>query len=228
MKKGITAYLELYNEEERLPITLGVLKDFDEVIIIDKSSTDRSVEIAKSYRATVYTLPYFETRGDANAKPVLEQIMRDFKNQWVFEVTCSDVYHPDLYKDMINMIQDDRYDAIEIPIYRYSMGFVSKYSYYGDLKYQRKLFRKDIYDWNITKLHLDPVSGAKRVGKLETSDPSIAIYHLTHENLDIVMERHLRYARVEANDDRENGSRKEYLNRSWRSILRVVRNYIRL
>ena len=56
----------------------------------------------------------------------------------------------------------------------------------------------------------------------------IAIYHLTHENLDMVMERHLRYAKIEADADKKNGTRAEYLKRSWHSILRVIKNYIRL
>ncbi len=225
--KGITAYVWAYNEEERLPITLNFLKGFDEIVIIDKSSTDKTADIGRQFGAKVHTLPYFESHADPVAKPMLIDIMNNFENDWAFEVTCSDVYHPDLCKCMHEIIQDDLYDAVEIPLYRYSMGYVSKYSFYGAITFQRKLHRKDAYDWNITALHADPTKNAKRVGRLQPSDPKVAIYHLTHENLEMVMERHLRYARVEAQADRTKGTREEYLERSWRSILRVVVNYIR-
>lgn len=226
---GITAYVWSYNEEERLPITLKALEGFDEIIVLDKSSQDRSVDIAKQFGCKVFVLPYFDSFADKEAAEKVREIWNQCENEWMFQVTCSDVYHPNLYKEMKSIINNGiDADVVYIPLYRYSMGFVSKHSFYGDITYQPKLFKKSIYNWDVTDLHSNPLKHAKNTIKLEPKDKNIAIYHLTHETLELVMERHLRYARVEADADRKKCSRDEYLNRSWRSVLRVVKNYIKL
>ena len=138
---GITAIMEVYNEEERLPYTLKSLSDFDEIVIMDKSSTDRTVEIAREFGAKVYSMPYYDGRNNPDVHKKQKEIFSNFENDWVFEVTGSDIEHPDLYKSMMDMINTGKYDAVEIPLYRYSMGYVIKYSYYGDITYQIKLFK---------------------------------------------------------------------------------------
>lgn len=229
MKKGITAYVWSYNEEKRLPITLKALEGFDEIIVLDKSSTDRSREIADEFGCKVYKLDYFDSFAETDAAKAVQEIWNSCENDWMFEVTCSDVYHPQLYAWMSKIINEEEdLEAAYIPLYRYSMGFVSKYSTYGAISYQAKLFKKQSFDWTITNLHANPLANAKRITYLKPDDPKVAIYHLTHENLEMVMERHLRYARVEAVADHKIGTREEYLERSWRSVLRVVKNYIKL
>lgn len=224
--KGITALIEVYNEEKRLPYTLKSLTGFDEIVILDKSSTDRTAEIGREFGAKVYTLPYYDGRNNPDVKQRQKEIFSELENEWVFGITASDIVHPALYKCMVDMINSKECDAVEIPLYRYSMGYVSKYSYYGDITYQAKLVKKELTDWETRAIHSGLVSEERSIIRLEPEDKNIAIYHLTHENLDMVMERHLRYARLEADIDRTNGSRKEYLKRSWHSILRVIKNYV--
>lgn len=226
---GITAYIMVFNEEKRIEATLKSLKDFDEIVILDKSSTDKTVEIAKRYGAKIHTLPYFDGSIEESVKEQMMNIWASFENEWVFEVTCSDVLHPQLYSGMSKMINSgENYEAILIPLYRYSMGFTSKHSYYKDISYQRKLYKRSVFDWNRTELHMDPVKNAKRCGKLQPENKAIAIYHLTHENLEMILERHLRYAKVEAKESRAKYSKEECLKASWSSILRQVKKYFEL
>ena len=226
---GITAFVWCYNEENRLSTTLKSLSEFDEVVVIDKSSTDRSAQIAKEYGCKFAVVDYFDSFSDQNAVRAVKEIWDNCENEWLLEVTCSDVQHPRLYSCMKEMINSGRQmDAVEIPLYRYSMGFTSKHSYYGDVQYQAKLFRKSSFDWEAARLHFDPGKNIKNIARLMPDDPKIGIYHLTHGDLETILERHLRYAKVEANDDRQNTTREEYLAKSWRSVLRVVKNYIML
>ena len=55
----ISACMIVKNEEELLPQCLESIKDYvDEIIIVDTGSTDRTVEIAKSYGVKVYHHPW--------------------------------------------------------------------------------------------------------------------------------------------------------------------------
>ena len=225
---GITAFVWCYNEEKRLADTLKSLSEYDEVVVIDKSSTDRSKEIAESFGCKFAVVDYFDSVSDQNAVRAVKEIWDSCENEWLLEVTCSDVQHPGLYGCMKEMINSGKeMDAVEIPLYRYSMGFTSKYSYFGDVQYQAKLFRKSSFDWDAAKLHFDPGTNVKNIARLEPKDPKIGIYHLTHGDLDTILERHLRYARVEAEDARKSGNRKENLEKSWRSVLRLLKDYVR-
>ena len=225
---GITAVVWCYNEEKRLATTLKSLTEYDEVVVIDKSSTDRSAEIARDMGCKVVVVDYYDSFSDQNAAKTVKEIWDSCENEWLLEVTCSDVQHPRLYSCMKKMINSGQVmDAVEIPLYRYSMGFTSKYSYYGDVQYAAKLFRKSSFDWDAARLHFDPGLNVKNIARLKVDDPKIGIYHLTHGDLETILERHLRYAKVEAEDARESGSRKENLNRSWRAVLRQLKDYVK-
>ena len=55
MKKDLSVVLATYNEEANLPDCLDSVKDIaSEIIIVDGESTDRTVEIAKSFGAKVH------------------------------------------------------------------------------------------------------------------------------------------------------------------------------
>ena len=52
----LTVVILTFNEEVNLPYALENLKGFaGEVVVLDSHSTDRTVDIAKSYGARVYT-----------------------------------------------------------------------------------------------------------------------------------------------------------------------------
>lgn len=224
-----TAYVWCYNEESRLPITLESLKDFKNVIIIDKSSTDRSVEIAKEYNRKVFKIDYFDSYDQPEAVESIKKIWDSCPTEWLFQVTCSDVYHPMLYSEMMKAINErSDLDAIYVPLYRYSMGYVSKNSFFGEITYQPKLFKKTAYDWSMTNIHGNYLHNAKNVFYLKPTNRKIAIYHLTHENLELVMERHLRYAKTEAESDKLGMQRHDYLKKSWRKVWGVVYRYFKL
>ena len=71
------------NEEEKLPTCLDCIKDLvDEMIIVDTGSTDKTIEIAKSYGAKVYN---FEWTGSFS----------DARNYSFEQATCDFIYTAD-------------------------------------------------------------------------------------------------------------------------------------
>jgi glycosyltransferase involved in cell wall biosynthesis len=55
------------NEEANLPRTLASVQWADEIVILDSASTDRTVEIARSFNATVYDEPWKGFSGSKNS-----------------------------------------------------------------------------------------------------------------------------------------------------------------
>lgn len=224
----ITAIVTCFNEENRISTVLDSLKEFDEVIVIDKSSTDKTVEIVKQYDCKLYEIEYYDNLSEEGIAESLAEIYSSSRNEWIMGVVCSDVIHPQLYSEMIELINNGDYEMVNVPIYRYSMGFTSKYSFYEDIQYQSKLFKRNLVDFKMLDIHSSRIKYTVKCATLYPKDKRIAIYHLTHENLELVLERHLRYARIEAETARIQEDKQECLRKSWRSVLRVVKNYIKL
>lgn len=225
--KKITAILgEVYNEEHRIEYTLRSLQMFDEIIVIDKSSEDRTREIAEKYGAVVYEIPNTDYRTDEVTRR-LKDIWDSARNEWVFWAVASDIIHPDMYDIMIRAINDPKcdVDCFRVPLYRFSMGFVSRRSYYGTRNYgDTRLLKKGVRDWTNKDIHAGGVNNRWNK-KLFIRDKRIAVYHLTHENHDIIMERILRYAVAET--ETFQGDRQASLKYAWKELKRQIYYYFR-
>lgn len=225
MREKIVAVVGAYNEESRIGYTLESIKMFDEIIVFDKHSTDRTVEIASSYTDRIYTLPFNDDKMDPERIAVSEKALAECDCQWVMALTCSDVLHPRLYEEAVNYISTHDVDALEVPFYRYSMGFTSKYSFYGAYHHKNILYKREKYVRDPNIHAMVKLTKGSKVGRLELADHDIAVYHLTHESLEMIMERHLRYAAVEADGV---PSREEGLKMTWKELIRQVYIFFRL
>lgn len=221
----IVAILEVYNEEKRIGYTLDSLQKFDDVIVFDKGSDDGTVDIAKKYNAKVYTIPLNDDKTDIERGKIFKQAMRETECEWMLLLTSSDIIHPDFYDKACQYICESNVDVVEVPFYRYSMGFISKYSFYKALHYKDILLKKDVYRIDPDIHTMTKYSKGCRVGRMEDSNRQVAIYHLTHESLELILERHLRYAKAEAACF---PTREEGLYRTWRDILRQIYLFIKL
>lgn len=221
----ITALILTYNEEKRIARVLECLQKFDDIIVYDKSSTDLTRKIARDYGAKVIKLSYYNDSPPDEVYAILHQALYSIQdNDWILSLVSSDIVHYELYDEMIKLIEQSKelFDVIEIPIYRYSMGVIGKNSYYGDLQSKPLLFNRSVFPKSAPTVHENPFGGRKST-KLVCENKQIAIYHLTHENLSLVMDRHWRYAVQYVADTIQNGkSREQVMKYAWHEMLRVI------
>ena len=210
---GITAMVLTYNEEDRVKDVLDCLKEFDEVIILDKSSTDATREIATKWGAKVLQVPYYNDSTPLEVKKIIKKYLYEMQNnEWIFGITSSDIIHYQLYSEMKKFLQNNslNYNVIEVPIYRFSMGIEGKHTYYGEKTYISNLWNRATFNDKETIIHEDPNKDEKRA-RLHCNN-EIAIYHLTHAKLETIMDRHLRYAVQYVTDYEKKGkSRKDIM-----------------
>lgn len=84
------------NEEENLPRCLEPLADFEEILVLDSGSTDRTIEIARAKGARVVEAPW-EGFGRTRKK-----LFEEASQPWIFWVDADEVAPPELVGEMRN------------------------------------------------------------------------------------------------------------------------------
>lgn len=192
----ISAFLPVFNEEKRIKDTLVSLMWCDEIILVDKSSTDNTVEIALSFGDKIKVCSM--NNSEVYDSSEWNVFLKNCTSEWTILFTASDVIHPKLTKKIRDKISDINfdYDIIHIPFKRYVLGIDSKRSPWHS-KLNPVVVRKSAFVIDNNEVHY----AAKKVGKEYKfeDDSNECMYHLTHESVDVMMDRHLRYWRGEAN-----------------------------
>ncbi len=102
-KLPITVMVFVKNEEAGLGRTLASTKDFDEVIVIDSHSTDRTVEIAEQYGATVVQ---FDWNGRYPKKKQWSFDNAGAKHDWVLMLDGDEVVTTGLVQEFRGMVDE--------------------------------------------------------------------------------------------------------------------------
>lgn len=192
----VSAVLATYNEENRIDDALKSLMWCDEIVILDKYSTDDTVLKAKKYGDKV-KIVYFPDSGTYDSLEC-NVSLNECTSEWVFFFTASDVIHPALVEKIKVIIKDNgnEFDIIHIPFRRYVLGLDFLNSpWHSDLS--PKIVKKSCILINQAEVH-DALTFKGRNFYMKKNQ-KYCMYHLTHETVDIMMDRHLRYWRGEAN-----------------------------
>jgi len=163
------------NEEANLPRCLEAVKWVDELIVADTGSVDRTIEIAKEYKAKTIQL---EWKGFGEAKQrALESAICD----WVLSLDADEVVSEELTAEIENLLKSDPpgFDGYFIPRRSMFLGhWMSHGGWYPD--YLLRLFRRGEGRFEDKKVH-ESVSLSGRTGRLKGellhySDPDLGHY----------------------------------------------------
>lgn len=213
---SISAFLPVFNEEKRIKYALNSLQWCDEIIVLDKTSTDNTVEIAREFGAKVFIMPNSETYDVSEF-----DYFKYCSSEWIIMFTASDIIDPELAFEIFRLTQkvSFEYDIIEVPFKRYILGLENKRSpWFG--KYNRCVFRKSVLKINKNEVHGAIAFESRRVFTLKVFKDK-AIHHLTHETVDSMIDRHIRYWRTEGANYNEQ-SLKYALIDVFRGVKRVI------
>jgi len=139
MKTLISIAIAVYNEEENIGACLKAIKSWaDEIIVVDGSSTDKTVKIAKKYGAKTFI---------TTNKPIFhinKQVAIDkAKGEWILQLDADEIVTPTLRAEIKNKISniDKEIVAYYIPRKNYFLGrWLRKGGQYPD--YVIRFFRK--------------------------------------------------------------------------------------
>lgn len=188
---NISVLVTVYNEEKRIEDFLRAISWCNDIILINKSSTDRTVEIAQKYTRKIITIPYTDD-GDIG-KYGLDYVL----NNWIMILTVSDFVDIDLIKRLETLIlnREFNYDAIVVPYKRYVLGFYKDYSPWYQEVSTSSVCKKCVVEFR-DRVHEEIVINSNKIYHLKDINCG-AINHLTHESIDTLIERHVRYSKEE-------------------------------
>ncbi|WP_262923245.1 glycosyltransferase family 2 protein [Parabacteroides leei] len=191
----ISVVINTFNAEKHLEEVLESVKEFDEIILCDMYSTDRTIDIAQKYNCTII---YHEYTG--YVEPARQYAVQAAKGEWIFIVDADEVVPKDLRKYLYEQIkQKDCPDGIKIPRKNYFMGRFMRCTYPD---YILRFFRKEKTTCP-PEIHRQPkVSG--KIGKVPASNKSLAFIHLANDSVKTILNKANNYTEYEL-DKREKG-----------------------
>lgn len=137
MAKSLSVVYATYNEEKNLPASLDSLKDIaDEIIIVDGTSSDKTVEIAKEYGAKV-KLTTNKLNFHINKQMAIDLSSKD----WILQMDADEHVSPEMKEEIKEILgKEVEYNGYWMPRKNWFLGrFLMKGGQYPD--YTLRLYR---------------------------------------------------------------------------------------
>ena len=184
----ISVVINTYNAEEHLEEVLESVKQFDEIVLCDMYSTDRTIAIAQKFNCRII---YHEHTG--YVEPARQFAVEAAKGEWIFIVDADEVVPKPLREYLYRQInQKDCPDGIKIPRKNYFMGRFMRCTYPD---YILRFFRKEITICP-PEIHKQPIVSGKII-KAPASNKKLAFIHLANDSVKTILNKANSYTEYE-------------------------------
>ena len=193
----ITCTITSFNEEHRIDLVLKCAQLWaDEVILIDKGSTDRTIEIALKLGVSIHTIP-FSPQGTEK----VDEIVACASNDWILGLTAGEIPTPELIVNLKRLIRenDEQIDLILIPFKYWSFGSHDALSPWS-WSMQPRCFNRTRITY-INEVHRHLTAASNRTINLSHLSQRCHVLHQTHPNAETFMRSHWDYMRAESAAD---------------------------
>lgn len=186
----ISAVVHTYNEEKNIQRCLSSLSWTDEIVLIDMGSLDRTVEIAKQHKASIYHHPFTHF-----VEPARNFGISKAKSEWVLIVDADEEVPTTLSQFLQKAVTDD-YDYYRIPRKNIIFGkWVKHAGWWPD--HQVRFFTKGSVKW-ANNIHGVPVT--KGNGTDIEAFEQLSLIHHNYQTIDQYIARLNRYTTIAAKE----------------------------
>ncbi len=194
------------NEEETIEACIKSIKDIaDEILVIDSYSSDKTVDIAKKYKAKIFEnkLIGFSTQRNF--------AMEKAKGDWVLYIDADEQATYEFTTEIKNLIRnfDKNSQVAGFWINRKTFFFDRDWNYTD--KVQRLFYKKFFEEWT-GELHETPLAKGK------FSNMNSYVLHFTHRDLSRMLEKTNEWSEYEA----DLRFKSHHPKMSWWRFLRVM------
>lgn len=219
MTKKISVTIIVLNEEANIADCLASLDFADEIIVSDSGSADATVEICKSYGATVYTDDWL---GFGRQKNLIAERAR---NDWVFNIDADERVTPGLKDEILRAAEQGEKNGCSgyyVPRKNhFALRWVRRCGWYPD--YNLRLYRKSCGRFNERRVHeaVQIDGGKSACGYLKNP-----LIHLTYASVEEYLVRAERYSTLGAEELYESGRRARAGDTTLRPMFTFFKMYI--
>ena len=185
---AISGFVVTYNRAALLGTCLRSLRFVDELIVIDKSSTDASPRIARRYADRVITVPWSPTVEETRIL-ALEQCRHD----WVVFLDDDEMLSAEAIAYLHTPRTTDAPDAISLPLRHWILGVFDADAYYWP-EHHVRFFRRGVAAF-VPLVHGGIDIRTDRIERIPADSP-IFIEHLSHTDAAQWVERTNRYTSI--------------------------------
>lgn len=181
----ISAFVICYNRAGILGSCLRALSFADEVIVVDKSSTDGSAAIARAHADQVVTVPWTPTVEETRTLA-----LSLCRHEWVLFMDDDECLGPGSGRAIRAELRDPRADAYAFPLRHYILGVHDERAYYWP-EHHVRLFRRGAVTFSRT-VHAGIVLHSGHAFQFGPDD-GVGIHHLSHPDVAGWVEKTNRY-----------------------------------
>ncbi len=184
--KKLSVVLATFNEEENLPRCLDAVKELaDEIVIVDGTSKDKTVEIARGYGAKVIV-----TSNPPNFHINKQKAIDKASGEWILQLDADEVVSSELAKEIQKLIaHNTEENGFWMPRKNYFLGrYLMKGGQYPD--YTVRLYKNGKGKLPQKDVHEQATIEGK-VGYLKE-----ALLHYPYKNFNVYCKKWMRYNRL--------------------------------
>ncbi len=195
----ISAFVVSYNRAGLIGTCLRALSFADEIIVVDKSSSDDTRVVAAQYADRVVTVPWSPTVEETRAF-ALSQCRHD----WIVFLDDDECLSPEAARFLQTELAAPRADIYALPLRHYILGVHDERAYYWP-EYHVRCFRRGTVSFTAT-IHAGIALLSDRVMHV-SPEAGVCVHHLSHPDVTGWIERTNRYTarpdRARVRDDGE-------------------------
>lgn len=210
----ISVAINTYNSEKTLRACLDSVKDFDEILVCDMYSEDKTLAIAGEYGAKIFM---HEKTG--YVEPARNFVISKAENDWVLVVDSDETITSELREFLYNFLEDAQdYSAVKIPRLNYYLGEPLKILYPDRII---RFIKKDDVIW-LPTIHSTPQLERGRLFVVDEDRRELAIHHAYTSGVSELLNTVNKYTDIELSHKIERDDKLENpFFAVWKSLLRM-------
>lgn len=183
----ISVVINTYNAEKHLQEVLESVKKFDEIVVCDMYSTDKTIEIAQKYGCKVVYHEKF-----SYAEPARNFAIHQATNDWILVIDADETVPEPLKKYLYEITENPAVGGVYIPFKNY---FINRWIRAAYPDYKLRFFRKEGAFWP-PEVH----SKVKHQGKairIPRCAYELASQHLANDSIETILKKNNTYSSAE-------------------------------
>ena len=177
----ISAVVITYNEQNNIEACLKGLGWADERIVIDSSSTDNTVQIARNAGAKIFIHAF------TNFADMRVHALKKARGDWILYIDADERVTPSLAAEIKGKIEQQNYSIYTLKRKNFYLG--REWPYIEEIK---RLFKRDSLKGWFGDVHESPISQGT-VGSLDEY-----LLHYTHNDISSMVKKTNKWSEIEA------------------------------